>query len=185
MSGDAMSLSPKVQMLGLLKLLRPKQWVKNGFVLAPLVFSGAFLDAGAVSHALLAVLLFCIASSATYIINDMHEVLFVFSKSLGQISYFSENPRGADQKQQVRFLKVFNAQNPNIKNYCFRSSKEVGNTTDVEVWDIPADWWFVGFGKAFYLFVSQENKYELIRNSEQCEVVFVFRDGQLESISKR
>lgn len=112
-------------------------------------------------------------------------VLFVFSKSLGQIRYLSENPRGADQKQQVRFLKVFNAQNPNIKNYCFRSSKEVGNTTDVEVWDIPADWWFVGFGKAFYLFVSQENKYELIRNSEQCEVVFVFRDGQLESISKR
>ena len=61
-------------MLGLIKLMRPKQWVKNCFVLAPLVFSGAFLDAGAVSHALLAMLLFCIASSATYIINDMHDI---------------------------------------------------------------------------------------------------------------
>ncbi len=69
-----MARSPLAQMLGLIKLMRPKQWVKNGFVLAPLVFSRAFLDAVAVSHALLAVLLFCIASSATYIINDMHDI---------------------------------------------------------------------------------------------------------------
>jgi 4-hydroxybenzoate polyprenyltransferase len=61
-------------MLGAIKLIRPKQWVKNGFVLAPLVFTGAFLDAGAVSHALLAVLLFCVASSAAYIINDLHDI---------------------------------------------------------------------------------------------------------------
>jgi 4-hydroxybenzoate polyprenyltransferase len=54
--------------------MRPKQWVKNGFVLAPLVFSGEFLNSGLVSHALLAVLLFCLASSATYIINDMHDI---------------------------------------------------------------------------------------------------------------
>lgn len=66
--------SPLVQMLSLIKLMRPKQWLKNGFVLAPLVFSGAFLDANAVSHALMAVLLFCIASSATYIINDIHDI---------------------------------------------------------------------------------------------------------------
>jgi 4-hydroxybenzoate polyprenyltransferase len=54
--------------------MRPKQWVKNGFVLAPLMFSGAFLHVGAVSHALLAMLLLCVASSATYIINDMHDI---------------------------------------------------------------------------------------------------------------
>jgi len=65
---------PLAQILGLIKLMRPKQWVKNGFVLAPLIFSGMFLDAGAVRHALLAFLLFCIASSATYIINDMHDI---------------------------------------------------------------------------------------------------------------
>ena len=59
---------------GLLKLLRPKQWVKNGFVLAPLVFSGEFLNSGLASHALFAVLLFCLASSATYIINDVHDI---------------------------------------------------------------------------------------------------------------
>lgn len=59
---------------GILKLMRPKQWVKNGFVLAPLVFSGLFLNVDAVSHALLAVLLFCVASSATYVINDIHDI---------------------------------------------------------------------------------------------------------------
>ena len=59
---------------GILKLMRPKQWVKNGFVLAPLVFSGMFLNAGAVNHALLAVLLFCVASSATYVVNDIHDI---------------------------------------------------------------------------------------------------------------
>ena len=62
------------QLQGLIKLMRPKQWVKNGFVLAPLVFSGFFLDATAVQHALLAVLLFCLASSATYIVNDLHDI---------------------------------------------------------------------------------------------------------------
>jgi decaprenyl-phosphate phosphoribosyltransferase len=69
-----MARSLLAQMLGLIKLMRPKQWVKNGFVLAPLVFSGTFLDAGSLSHAFLAVLLFCVASSATYIINDVHDI---------------------------------------------------------------------------------------------------------------
>lgn len=66
--------SPLAQILGLIKLMRPKQWIKNGFVLAPLVFSGTFLHADAVRHSLLAMLLFCFASSATYIINDMHDI---------------------------------------------------------------------------------------------------------------
>ncbi|WP_413628597.1 decaprenyl-phosphate phosphoribosyltransferase [Herbaspirillum frisingense] len=65
---------PLTQALGLIKLMRPKQWVKNGFVLAPLVFSGKFLLSATVAHSLLAVLLFCVASSATYVMNDMHDV---------------------------------------------------------------------------------------------------------------
>ena len=69
-----MTRTPLAQMLGLIRLMRPKQWVKNGFVLTPLMFSGAFLNAGAVGHALLAMLLFCAAASATYIINDMHDI---------------------------------------------------------------------------------------------------------------
>jgi decaprenyl-phosphate phosphoribosyltransferase len=62
------------QLRGLIKLMRPKQWVKNGFVLAPLVFSGEFLDPEAIRNALWAMLLFCAASSATYVINDIHDI---------------------------------------------------------------------------------------------------------------
>jgi 4-hydroxybenzoate polyprenyltransferase len=58
---------------GLIRLMRPKQWVKNAFVLAPLIFARAFNDPGAVATALLAVLLFCAASSASYIVNDLHD----------------------------------------------------------------------------------------------------------------
>jgi 4-hydroxybenzoate polyprenyltransferase len=54
--------------------MRPKQWVKNGFVLAPLLFTGSFLNMVAVKQALLATLLFCIASSATYIVNDIQDI---------------------------------------------------------------------------------------------------------------
>lgn len=74
MHGTGVPRSPLAQMLGLIKLMRPKQWIKNGFVLAPLGFSGRFLDVGAVGHTLLAVLLFCVASSATYVINDMRDI---------------------------------------------------------------------------------------------------------------
>jgi decaprenyl-phosphate phosphoribosyltransferase len=74
MHDTAMGRSPLAQMLGLVRLMRPKQWIKNGFVLAPLVFSGAFLDVDAINRALFAVFLFCAASSATYIVNDIHDI---------------------------------------------------------------------------------------------------------------
>lgn len=74
MHGTAATHSHRTQLVGLIKLMRPKQWIKNGFVLAPLVFSGTFLDGRAVSHALLAMLMFCIASSAAYVINDMRDI---------------------------------------------------------------------------------------------------------------
>jgi decaprenyl-phosphate phosphoribosyltransferase len=60
--------------VGLLKLARPKQWIKNAFVLAPLVFAREFTDPGAVANALTAFALFCVASSAGYILNDIHDI---------------------------------------------------------------------------------------------------------------
>jgi 4-hydroxybenzoate polyprenyltransferase len=54
--------------------MRPKQWIKNVFVLAPLVFSGEFLYPDSVGQALLATWLFCLASSTVYIINDIFDI---------------------------------------------------------------------------------------------------------------
>lgn len=56
------------------RLLRPSQWVKNIFVLAPLVFSGAALDRDAAWHAALAFALFCTAASLGYIVNDLLDI---------------------------------------------------------------------------------------------------------------
>jgi 4-hydroxybenzoate polyprenyltransferase len=51
--------------------MRPEQWLKNGFVLAPIVFSGLIFDSDAWLRILLAAAAFCAASSATYLINDV------------------------------------------------------------------------------------------------------------------
>lgn len=51
--------------------MRPVQWLKNGFVLAPIVFSGLVGDPEAWGRCVLAVVAFCAASSATYLVNDI------------------------------------------------------------------------------------------------------------------
>jgi 4-hydroxybenzoate polyprenyltransferase len=57
----------------LLQSLRPAQWAKNVFVLAPLVFSGQLLNTDVTARALLAVAAFCCASSAVYLVNDLRD----------------------------------------------------------------------------------------------------------------
>jgi len=74
MHDNAGQSKPFAQIIGLLRLIRPKQWVKNGFVLAPLIFTGAFTNSQSVYLALTATFLFCIGSSATYIVNDLKDI---------------------------------------------------------------------------------------------------------------
>lgn len=59
---------------GLVALMRPRQWVKNAFVFAPLVFAGEFLKLQSIQGVALAALIFCVASSATYVLNDLHDI---------------------------------------------------------------------------------------------------------------
>ena len=56
-----------------LQLLRPHHWVKNGFVLAGLLFGHAWDAPGFVIAALAATAAFCLASSAVYAFNDAHD----------------------------------------------------------------------------------------------------------------
>jgi decaprenyl-phosphate phosphoribosyltransferase len=66
--------SPLALVKGMIRLMRPRQWIKNAFVLGPLLFAGEFLNLQAVETALLATLLFCLGSSAAYIVNDLHDI---------------------------------------------------------------------------------------------------------------
>ncbi len=56
---------------GLVKLVRPNQWVKNFFVLAALLFSGKALEWPAQRAAALAFVAFCLVASSVYVINDL------------------------------------------------------------------------------------------------------------------
>jgi hypothetical protein len=112
-------------------------------------------------------------------------LIFIFLFSLEPtIRYFSENPRGRDQKKQVEQLRLFDSKNHQINNYCFKPEKFVENKTGVKVWDIPADWWFVGFGSAFSLFVNKNKTYQLYNDSLKCDVIFVFKGYYHEIVSE-
>lgn len=54
----------------LMWLLRPHQWLKNAFVLAPLMFTPSALGPATLLTVLAAVGCFCAASSAVYVFND-------------------------------------------------------------------------------------------------------------------
>ncbi|MDR0996696.1 MAG: decaprenyl-phosphate phosphoribosyltransferase [Zoogloeaceae bacterium] len=55
-------------------LLRPAQWTKQVFVLAPLLFTGGFAHGATSGRALLATALFCLLASAVYIVNDWKDL---------------------------------------------------------------------------------------------------------------
>lgn len=68
------SRSTGTMALGLLKTLRPHQWIKNLFVLAPLFFSLKFDQPGVLGYGLAAAFLFCLAAGSVYLINDIFDV---------------------------------------------------------------------------------------------------------------
>src|SRR5918997_4084848 len=57
-----------------LRLARPKQWTKNGFVLAGVVFAHEALVVSSVASALLVFVAFCALSGGVYAANDVLDV---------------------------------------------------------------------------------------------------------------
>src|SRR5262245_8412683 len=53
--------------------LRPRQWAKNVFVFAALVFAGRLTDTESLARVGLAFVIFCLLSSAVYLINDVRD----------------------------------------------------------------------------------------------------------------
>jgi len=70
----------------LVRAMRPRHWLKNGFVLAPAVFAGHAFDPTAMARALTVAVAFCLASSAGYLVNDVLD-------------------RGADREDPVKRLR--------------------------------------------------------------------------------
>jgi len=67
---DATPLTRRPWPLLLLKTMRPKQWIKNVFVLAALVFAFQLFQVQPVIRSVIAFIVFCLVSSAVYIMND-------------------------------------------------------------------------------------------------------------------
>ena len=58
----------------LLITMRPKQWTKNGFIFAALLFDIKLLDVTLGGRTTLAFILFCILSGSVYLINDLTDI---------------------------------------------------------------------------------------------------------------
>lgn len=55
----------------ILRLLRPHQWLKNGFVFVGVLFGHAWTDVALMTQALLAFASFCLLASGVYVMNDL------------------------------------------------------------------------------------------------------------------
>jgi 4-hydroxybenzoate polyprenyltransferase len=58
---------------GLLTGVRPREWVKNLFVFAAIVFSGNLNSGPAILHSIAAFGALCLAAGATYLLNDVRD----------------------------------------------------------------------------------------------------------------
>jgi len=60
--------------IAILKTLRPRQWPKNVFVLAALIFDRQLTNVQSLLHSLAGFALFCLLSGSVYLINDILDV---------------------------------------------------------------------------------------------------------------
>ena len=70
----AAPLEPPSLVVGMIRSLRPKQWVKNVLVFAAPVAAGMIDQRSTLLHTLAAFACFCAAASATYLLNDAVDV---------------------------------------------------------------------------------------------------------------
>src|SRR3989338_7725451 len=57
-----------------IRLLRPRQWIKNFAIFASIVFAGQLFNPLVFQKVFLGFIIFCFLSSSTYIINDIFDL---------------------------------------------------------------------------------------------------------------
>jgi 4-hydroxybenzoate polyprenyltransferase len=62
------------QLRGLIRTMRPKQWLKNGFLFVPLLFDRKLDDPRYLLATIAGFLLLCLASSTVYLMNDIADI---------------------------------------------------------------------------------------------------------------
>jgi 4-hydroxybenzoate polyprenyltransferase len=72
--GDKPVVPRRSPLRAAIKTGRPKEWIKNVFVFAGLLFSGKFNQSHEVIEAVLTFVAFCLISSAGYFVNDLIDV---------------------------------------------------------------------------------------------------------------
>ncbi len=60
----------------IIKSMRPRQWTKNAFLLAPLIFDKQLTNPTALFRTLTGLFLFCIISGIVYILNDILDIQY-------------------------------------------------------------------------------------------------------------
>ena len=58
----------------ILRLIRPRQWIKNLAIFAAITFSGELFNIPVLTNVALGFLVLCAVSSATYIVNDFFDI---------------------------------------------------------------------------------------------------------------
>lgn len=64
----------KTVLTGLVKTMRPKQWIKNIVIFAPLIFDVKLFNLRYLAQTIAGFVLFCLASGTVYVINDLADV---------------------------------------------------------------------------------------------------------------
>lgn len=70
-------LQPRIQIgFALVRTMRPKQWIKNGFIFVSLVFDGQLfpLTGAPFIHTVAGFVLLCLTSSTIYLVNDIVDI---------------------------------------------------------------------------------------------------------------
>lgn len=71
LAGNVSAAGRTARSPALLEAMRPRQWVKNVFVLAGIVFAGRLFDTDALLRTAAIFAVFCAAASSVYLVNDV------------------------------------------------------------------------------------------------------------------